>query len=173
MTFGSGLSRDKLISVTVCVVCIGVAAVSMIAYFVGGDYEPPAAPWQCLACEQTFDIDKAEELSVSCPECGEPAIRLVYSRCPRCRKDVLTSRFHLTDAGRESYAQINAELSGRAARGLTKLRLLDLPKVFQYRLGKPGGGYEWSDWIPDKAPERMELEVSLKCPECGARLRSN
>ena len=173
MTFGSGLSKDKLIFVAVCVVCVGVAAVSMIIYFTGGDYEPPAAPWQCLACEQTFDIAKAEELSVSCQECGEPAVRLVYTRCARCRKDVLTSRFRLTDAGRESYDQIMAELSGRPPRGLTTLRLLDLPKVFQYRLGNPGGGYEWSDWMAEKDPERMKLEVSLKCPECEARLRSN
>ena len=173
MTLGSGLSNDKLIFVSVCVVAIGVAVVSMTAYFVGDDYEPPAAPWQCLACGHTFGIDKTEELSVSCQKCGEPAVRSAYTRCARCRKDVLTSRFHLTAAGRESYDQIMGELSGRPARGLMKLRLLALPKVFQYRLANSGGGDEWSDWMAGKAPERMELEASLKCPECGEYLKGN
>lgn len=171
MTSGSGLSRDKVVFVSVCAVAIGVAAVCMTAYLIGDDYKPPAASWQCLACGNTFDIAKAEELSVSCPECGKPAIRLVYDKCLRCRKDVLTSRFALTAAGQESYAQIMAELSGREARGLITLRLLELPKVFQYRLEKPDGGYEWSEWIADKDPERRKLEAALKCPECGEYLK--
>jgi len=156
----TGIAKDKLIFIIICVVAMTVAAVTLVHTFSGGVKVAPSL-WQCADedCAKK-STTKGGIATAECPKCGGKAHRLGYRVCPACDKKVLYCRMELPEgAAGPDGGSPRLPIGGRQV------------VYLQYWVKQEDGSFGWSShWMLAGSPEAMEIYRKLVCHECGAGL---
>ncbi len=162
----SGAAREKTIFIIICVAAIGVAAVAIGSFLLGGSGPGPAPGWQCLKCSHEFSYIGPELPPIDCPKGHKAqAVRLSYRICPKCHKRALLSRVRLPEPWAGEYRRQTEQGNPPSA-----MVTAEWPREIQYRLRQDDRSYRWSDWLVMRSPEATQIESSLKCSKCSTAL---
>lgn len=163
----TGVAKDQLVFIIICLVATAVAVVALAYFFMGGSEASPGQ-WQCLDCGDEFNKKTTEAPPIECPKCGGQAVRVHYRSCPQCGKEILVSRIRLTEQARAQREQGNAV--GSRQGGPSPGMAMMMPMDIQYWTKQEDGSYGWSRWMSSVSPQAHQFTRALQCSECGFNL---
>lgn len=167
----TGLARNELLFVIICSAAVVVAVLAVVGFFAGQRGTPFVGDWQCLNCEHTFSSNTQEMPPIACPECKGPAVRLIYSSCPNCRRKVAAQRISLTSQGQAQRKVLRSQYPQGPAQELYLMQVGMLPTESQYWVRSPEAGDGWTEWILAASPRTLQMRQEILCPKCGVRLQ--
>ena len=166
----AGVAKDKLIFIIICSAALAFAAATLVYSVFKPRTKHFDVTWQCLACNNEFDLKTDEQPPIPCPKCGGQAVRVIYRDCPACGKKVLSFRLRLTEQAQAQRKATRKQGGAAGKPGALPFELMRPPMDIQYWVKQPDSSLGWTAWMLGGSPQAMQTQSDLRCSKCGAPL---